>query len=198
MDFVNIFWIVSAILFFLSIALPAIRKKILERGRLAKLKELEKQRGSRAITLIHRQEILSFLGFPFFRYIDIEDSEKILRAIRMTDPEIPIDLIVHTPGGLVLAAEQIAHASDRTEESATEELADTLTAGKWTHDYPITVEEAEELGLPVNTEVPVAVYELMEMYPQTSQRRPSVQYIPMPRREDGDSEGSTKQKGRSG
>lgn len=289
MDFVNIFWIVSAILFFLSIALPAIRKKILERGRLAKLKELEKQRGSRAITLIHRQEILSFLGFPFFRYIDIEDSEKILRAIRMTDPEIPIDLIVHTPGGLVLAAEQIAHAlccrqadvtvivphyamsggtlialaadqilmdengvlgpvdpqidqmpavsilnavskkdvnevddrtlimadvgekaidqvrktikrivSDRTEESAAEELADTLTAGKWTHDYPITVEEAEELGLPVNTEVPVAVYELMEMYPQTSQRRPSVQYIPMPRREDGDSEGSTKQKGRSG
>ena len=33
-----------------------------------------------------------------------------LRAIQLTDPTDPIDLIVHTPGGLVLAAEQIARA----------------------------------------------------------------------------------------
>lgn len=62
------------------------------------------------IVLIHRQETTALLGFPVFRYIDIEDSEQVLRAIKLTDDDIPIDLILHTPGGLVLAAEQIAHA----------------------------------------------------------------------------------------
>ncbi len=40
----------------------------------------------------------------------LKDSEQVLRAIRMTPPEMPIDLIVHTPGGLALAATQIANA----------------------------------------------------------------------------------------
>jgi len=40
----------------------------------------------------------------------IEDSEQVLRAIRFTPPDVPIDLILHTPGGLVLATEQIARA----------------------------------------------------------------------------------------
>jgi ClpP class serine protease len=43
-------------------------------------------------------------------YIGIEDSEAVLRAIRLTPDEQPIDVILHTPGGLVLAAEQIARA----------------------------------------------------------------------------------------
>lgn len=76
-------------------------------------------RGSRVITLIHRQEALSFLGFPFFRFIDIEDSERILRAIRLTPDDSPIDLIMHTPGGLVLASEQIARALRRHKEKVT-------------------------------------------------------------------------------
>src|SRR6202040_348067 len=32
------------------------------------------------------------------------------RAIHMTDPDVPLDLVLHTPGGLVLAALQIARA----------------------------------------------------------------------------------------
>jgi len=63
--------------------------------------------------MIHRQETMSLLGFPISRYIDIEDSEQVLRAIRMTPEEMPIDLILHTPGGLVLASEQIARALKR-------------------------------------------------------------------------------------
>jgi hypothetical protein len=51
-----------------------------------------------------------FLGFPVFRYIDINDSEEVLRAIHLTDPEIPLDTILHTPGGPSLAATQIARA----------------------------------------------------------------------------------------
>ena len=86
----QVFWIIFGILSLLSVVLPAIRKKLLERARLGKLRELEKKRGSRAITLIHRQETVAFLGIPLLRYIDIEDSEKVLRAIRMTDPEVPI------------------------------------------------------------------------------------------------------------
>jgi ClpP class serine protease len=56
---------------------------------------------------------MSLLGFPLMRYIDVNDSEDVLRAIKLTDPDCPIDLIVHTPGGLVLAAGQIAHALRR-------------------------------------------------------------------------------------
>ena len=63
------------------------------------------------ITLIHRQESLSFLGIPLRRFIDVEDSEQVLRAIRLTPDTVPIDLVVHTPGGLVLAAEQIAQSA---------------------------------------------------------------------------------------
>ena len=63
--------------------------------------------------LIHRQEALSIFGFPISKYINIEDSEQLLRAIRLTPPDMPIDILLHTPGGLVLAAEQIANALSR-------------------------------------------------------------------------------------
>jgi ClpP class serine protease len=62
------------------------------------------------ITLIHRQETLSLLGFPLMRHIDIDDAESILRAIRGTARGRTIEIILHTPGGLVLAASQIAQA----------------------------------------------------------------------------------------
>lgn len=68
------------------------------------------KRKSVVITLIHRQEVLSFLGIPLARYIDIDDSEQVLRAIRMTPNDVPIELVMHTPGGLALAATQIALA----------------------------------------------------------------------------------------
>jgi len=271
MDFTDIFWI-----FLIGASvLPAIRQKLRDIARLRKLRELEAKRDSRAIALIHRQETMAFLGIPLFRYIDIDDSEQILRAIRMTDPSVPIDLILHTPGGLVLAAEQIAYAlcaheadvtvlvphyamsggtlialaadqvvmdenavlgpvdpqlqdrpaasilkavsrkdvnevddetliladvgekairqvkqtvtrivTHRADRETADRIAETLATGTWTHDYPITVGEARELGIPVSTEMPEEVYELMDLYPQTAQRRPSVEYIPMPYRDN--------------
>jgi ClpP class serine protease len=75
---------------------------------------------------------------------------------------------------------RIVAARGRMDERQAEELARTLSSGRWTHDYPITVDEARDLGLPVSTEMLVEVYKLMSLYPQTSQRRPSVEYIPMP------------------
>jgi ClpP class serine protease len=66
-----------------------------------------------------------------------------------------------------------------------EALAEKLASGTWTHDCPITVEEATELGLPLSTEMPQEVYDLMQLYPQTAQRRPSVQYVPIPYRRRG-------------
>jgi hypothetical protein len=134
----NLFW-----LFFVLVSLqPAVRQKILEIARLRTLRRLEQKRGSRPIALIHRQETVALLGFSLFRYIDIDDSEQVLRAIRLTAPDVSIDLILHTPGGLVLA------------------------------------EDATELGLPVSTEMPQEVYDLMQLYSQTVQRRPSVHMSP--------------------
>lgn len=74
------------------------------------LKRIARERKSQVITLIHRQETIAFLGIPLSRYIDIDDSEEVLRAIRTTPANIPIDLILHTPGGIALAATQIALA----------------------------------------------------------------------------------------
>jgi ClpP class serine protease len=59
-------------------------------------------------------------------------------------------------------------------------LARTMASGTWTHDYPISVSEAKDLGLSVSTKMPTEIYELMQLYPQTAQRRPSVEYIPLP------------------
>src|SRR5256712_11287529 len=60
--------------------------------------------------MTHRQDTQTLFGLPVSQSITIEDSEATLRAIRLTPPEQPLDLILHTPGGLVLAAEQIAKA----------------------------------------------------------------------------------------
>jgi ClpP class serine protease len=102
----DIFW-----LFFMLTALqPVIKQRLLEASRKRLITQIERERKSRVILLVHRQETMSFLGFPVFRYIDINDSEEVIRAIHLTDPEIPLDLVLHTPGGLVLAATQIARA----------------------------------------------------------------------------------------
>jgi len=246
MDIFFIFW-----LFLMIISLqPVIRQKMLESSRLRLMGKMENERKSRVIVLIHRQETMSLLGFPIMKYIDINDSEAVLRAIKMTDADTPIDIIIHTPGGLVLASEQIAKAIKKhpakvtvfiphyamsggtlialaADEIVMDEnavlgpvdpqlgqypaasilsvlekkpvdkiddntlilrIADILSSGIFTHDYPISVEEARKIGLPVSTDMPEIVYQIMALYPQTSQRRPSVEYIPAHRQhEPGDS-----------
>jgi hypothetical protein len=59
---------------------PVFRQRLLETRRMWLFRRLEEERQSRAIGLIHRQETMSFLGFPIARYIDIEDPERLLRA----------------------------------------------------------------------------------------------------------------------
>src|ERR1700738_974884 len=106
MGITDIFW-----LFFMFSALqPMLRQRMLEAMRTRKMSQIERQRGSRVILLIHRQETMRLLGFPMARYIDINDSEEVLRAIHMTDADVPLDIVLHTPGGLELAALQIARA----------------------------------------------------------------------------------------
>ncbi|HNR12582.1 MAG TPA: ATP-dependent Clp protease proteolytic subunit [Thermodesulfobacteriota bacterium] len=78
--------------------------------RLALIREIQHERQSRVITLIHEKQLISILGIPFRGFIDIEDAEAILQVVRETPPDMPIDMIIHTPGGLALAATQIALA----------------------------------------------------------------------------------------
>ena len=102
----NLIWL----FFLMTMMQPILARKFLEMARERALRHLETTRGTKVIAMVHRQETMSLFGFPVLRYINIEDSEEILRAIKMTDPDTPIDLILHTPGGLVLASTQIAHA----------------------------------------------------------------------------------------
>lgn len=106
MSIFDIFWL----FLILSWMLPAYQRWRLMQQRLALTQKLRRSRGSRIITLIHRQESFGVLGLFQRSYISIEDSEQVLRAIRTTPKDVPIDLILHTPGGLVLASEQIARA----------------------------------------------------------------------------------------
>jgi ClpP class serine protease len=265
----DLFWI----LFFAMAMQPFLRQKFLEIARQKTIEAIERKRGSRVILLVHRQETMSFLGFPVMRYIDINDSEEVIRAIHLTDKDVPIDIILHTPGGLVLAALQIAlaikkhpakvtafiphyamsggtlialacdeivmdehavlgpvdpqigqypaasilrtvkrkpieHVDDQTliladvaemalkqmkenlklildnkyPPEKIEELADILSQGYFTHDYPITYEEAKKLGLPVSNKMPVEVYQLMKLFPQPVRSSSSVEYIPLPKK----------------
>jgi ClpP class serine protease len=106
MDPLSIIWF----FFILASLQPAVARQALLVQRRRALSEISKQRGSTVITLIHRQETMSLLGFPVVRYIDIDDAESVLRAIRETPDGQPIEIILHTPGGMVIAARQIASA----------------------------------------------------------------------------------------
>ena len=106
MDPLNLIW-----LFFIFSALqPAVQRQMLARSRRQTLSQIARDRDATVITLIHRQETISLLGIPLMRHIDIDDAESVLKAIRGTEPGKTIEIILHTPGGLVLAASQIARA----------------------------------------------------------------------------------------
>lgn len=101
-------------LIFLVFAVMALQPVISERWHSARrasaIRNIERVRGSRVITMIHRQERRSLFGFAQARHIDLEDAQTIIAAIKETPRDVPIDLVLHTPGGLVLAAMQIARA----------------------------------------------------------------------------------------
>jgi ClpP class serine protease len=98
-------------LFFFYLLLgPQLKHRQLMAARKTLMQKLGVKRGSNIITMIHRQESIGLFGIPFYRFINVEDSEQVLRAIRRTPRDKPIDLILHTPGGLVLASTQIAKA----------------------------------------------------------------------------------------
>ena len=264
----DLFWI-----FLVIVALqPMLRQWVLNATRMRKIMQIESKRGSRVILLVHRQETMRLLGFPVMRYIDVNDSEDVLRAIQMTGDDVPLDIILHTPGGLVLAALQIARAIGdhkakvtvfvphyamsggtlialaadeivmskyavlgpvdpqigqwpaasllkvveqkpiaeiddetlvqadvarkaiaqvkeaagellrrRLPADAAETLADRLSIGTWTHDFPISASLAKELGFSVSTDMPREVLELMQLHPQPVRLQGGgVEYIPVP------------------
>jgi ClpP class serine protease len=104
------FWNILWLWFILASLQPVLQRQYLGARRREKLFRLSRRRQATVITLIHRQETMSFLGIPIARYIDIDDAQSILQAINETPPDRGIEVILHTPGGLVLAASQIASA----------------------------------------------------------------------------------------
>jgi ClpP class serine protease len=106
MDPLSLLW-----LFFILASLqPAFQRQVLLAQRRRALAAISRQREATVMTLIHRQEAMSLLGFPIVRFIDIDDAEGVLRAIHDTPQGRAIEIILHTPGGLVIAAQQIASA----------------------------------------------------------------------------------------
>ncbi len=266
----DLFWYILLI----SMFWPMFQQTMIRFRRQNLIRALEKKHGSRVIAMIHRQETFAFFGMPIYRYINIEDSEEILRAIKLTGPDMPIDLIIHTPGGLLLAASQIARAlkrhpgkvtvyvphyamsggtlialaadeivmdenavlgpvdpqlgqfpaasviraarvkspthlddqtlvmldlaekaiqqveslvleliGDKLPPEKAQEMARLLAEGYWTHDRPITYEELKRWGFNVSCDIPTEIFELMQLHPQPTRRIPTVEYIPVPYRE---------------
>jgi ClpP class serine protease len=105
-DFSTLFWIFIAI----TLLQPLFAARWYAVRRAQAIRAIEKLHGSRVITMIHRQEKRSLFGFSVARHIDLEDAQTIIGAIKDTPEDMPIDFVIHTPGGLVLAAMQIARA----------------------------------------------------------------------------------------
>lgn len=258
------------LLFFIVASMqPLVQQRALEMMRRRKISAIEAERESRVILMAHRQETMRLLGFPIVQYINMSDTEEVIHAIRMTDADMPLDVILHTPGGLALAAVQIARAvkdhrghttvfvphyamsggtlialaadeivlgphavlgpidpqidgypaaaiieaaerkpvsevedstliresvarraiaqlraavnallPDALSAERKDELSSLLTSGMWTHDYGITALEASGLGMPVSTDLPPAIYDLMRLYPQPLRKTPTVEYLP--------------------
>lgn len=233
-----------------------------------KFTKIQKKRKSRIIAIVHRQEPMGMLGIPMLRYIDLNDAEDVLDAIRKTPPNKPLEFILHTPGGLVLPAVQIARAikahpgkktvfvphyamsggtlialaadeivlsehavlgpidpqigglpaasvvrvasekpiqntddytlvladvgamainqlqkiarellTGTVSENAAIGIAEQLSSGRWTHDYPIAYGEAKEIGLNVSLNMPKEIMEMMALFPDTLRRTKSVRYV---------------------
>jgi ClpP class serine protease len=69
------------------------------------------------------------------------------------------------------AAQELLHRRLPAEQA--DALAEKLSTGTWTHDYPISADEAGQLGLPVNTEMPLEVLELMRFTSNPCPRSPA-------------------------
>mgnify|MGYP000294844293 CR=1 FL=1 len=96
---------------FLVIVLqPLLTGRLFALRRAQAIRAIERRRNSRVITMIHRQEKRSLFGMNMSSMIGLEDAQSIISAIKATPRDMPIDLVLHTPGGLVLAAMQIARA----------------------------------------------------------------------------------------
>jgi ClpP class serine protease len=105
-DFSTLFWIFIVIM----VLQPLFTARWYVVRRAQAIRAIEKLHGTRVITMIHRQEKRSLFGFAVSRHIDLEDAQTIIAAIKDTPEDMPIDFVIHTPGGLVLAAMQIARA----------------------------------------------------------------------------------------
>lgn len=72
--------------------------------------------------------------------------------------------------------------ASRYDANKAADIARTLSEGRWTHDHPLFYEVLQEMGLPINDAMPPLVFDLMKLYPQYGQRRPSVEYVSAPYR----------------
>jgi len=103
----------STLIFLVFLAMilqPLLTGRMYALRRAQAIRGIEKRRRSRVITMIHRQEKRSLFGVNMSGMIGLEDAQSIISAIKATPRDRPIDLVLHTPGGLVLAAMQIARA----------------------------------------------------------------------------------------
>jgi ClpP class serine protease len=105
-DFSTLIWVLLG----LMALQPLLTRRWYGMRRAQAIRAIEQAHGTRVITMIHRQEKAGLFGFSVGRHIDLEDAQTIIAAIKETPPDVPIDLVLHTPGGLVLAAMQIARA----------------------------------------------------------------------------------------
>ena len=96
--------------FLVVILQPLLTGRLFALRRAQAIRTIERRRKSRVITMIHRQERRSLFGMNVSNMIGLEDAQSIISAIKGTPRDMPIDLVLHTPGGLVLAAMQIARA----------------------------------------------------------------------------------------
>lgn len=72
------------------------------------IEEYEKEKNTKVLYLVHRKRTIGLFGLPVYEFLEVYDSHRLLSELRKIPIDKDITLIVHSPGGELLAGVQIA------------------------------------------------------------------------------------------
>jgi len=100
--FMLVFFVLSGILFSL------VRQFLVDYHIKQLISDYEKAHNARVFYFIHRKRSLGIFGISLYEYLEIYDAHRFLRDLKSVPENRNLVIIIHSPGGELLAAMQIA------------------------------------------------------------------------------------------
>jgi len=100
--FMLVFFVLSGILFSL------VRQFLVDYHIKQLISDYEKTHNARVFYFIHRKRSLGIFGISLYEYLEVYDAHRFLRDLKSVPENRNLVIIIHSPGGELLAAMQIA------------------------------------------------------------------------------------------